>query len=266
MISQLRLHTWAHLKFFQRNRLVLGLVVAGAALWMLGFVPFLMLESSGGKFERLKYLSSQMHALAWFYGGLLALIAISSHLRDRSTRLVFTRPNPPELWMASIMISASLVSLVVHGLTVALILGLSVAWGIPYQIGFLWIALDAAIETLVVISLVTMLGTAIHPVLAAFVMVIFNDQLFYFLYSMLAASIQAGGAGVWVSVGRSVIRIVYSVIPMLDPFSDKTQMVNASLRVRGVDWAFLAATAAYAATMTAFCFFAATLTLRRRTL
>lgn len=264
MLNELRLHTRAHLKFFLRNRLVLGVVIAAGAFWALGFIPFLMFESDGGRFERLKHLTKQIHGLAWFCGGLLALIAMSSQLRDRSTRLVFTRPVRPELWVASVIVSAVLVSVAAHAVTALLTLGLSVAWGVPYQIGFLWLSIDGVLQTLVLVSLLATLGAAIHPVLAGFAMAFFNEQTFYYLYSMLGGAKQAGSSSVWLAIGHWVTRTVYTVVPMLDPFSNETGAVNASLRVRSLDWGYLLATAAYAALVTSFCFFGATLALRRR--
>lgn len=266
MFSHLRLHIWAHLKFYLRNRLVLGLMVVATAFWSMGFVTFLMWDSAGGRFERLKYLSTQMHELAWFYGALLALIAMSAHLRDRSTRLVFTRATRPELWIVSVFASALLVAVVAHGLTAVATFALSLAWDIPYQVGFLWLALDAMVESVVVIALLAALAVGIHPVIAVTVMFLFSDNITYYFYSLLSGASQAGALGGWATAGKWMTRAAYTVMPMFDPFNAETGGVNASLRVTGGDWAYLAATAAYAALVASFCFFFATFTLRRRTL
>jgi hypothetical protein len=266
MFSHLRLHVWAHLKFFLRNRLVLGLMLVAAAFWAMGFIPFLMWESAGGRFERLRYLSTQMHELVWFYGALLALIAMSAHLRDRSTRLVFTRATRPEVWIVSVFASALLVAVVAHGLTAAATFTLSLAWGIPYQVGFVWLALDAMVESAVVIALLGALAVGIHPIIAVTVMFLFSDSIMYYFYSLLAGANQAGSLGGWGTAGTWITRGLYTVMPMFDPFHTETSGVNASLRVAGSDWAYLAATAAYAALVASFCFFFATFTLRRRTL
>lgn len=266
MFRDLRLHVWAHLKFFLRNRLVLGLLFAATVFWAIGFIPFLMWESTGGRFERLRYLSSQMHALVWFYGALLALVAMSAHLRDRSTRLVFTRPTRPEVWLVSVFVAAMLVAVVAHGLTAAATLALSLAWKIPYQAGFAWLALDAAVETAVVVALLSALAVGIHPVIAVAIVFLFGDNITYYLYLMLSGAAQAGAQDGWITAGKWIMRALYTVTPMFDPFSTETSAVSASLRVTGRDWMYLAATTVYAALVASFCFFAATLTLRRRTL
>ncbi len=266
MFKHLRLHVRAHMKFFLRNRLVLGLLLVAAAFWAMGFIPFLMFQSDGGRFERLRYLSTQMHELAWFYGAVLALVAMSAHLRDRSTRLVFTRPTRPELWIVSVFTAALLIAVIAHALTAAATLTLSLVWGIPYQIGFVWLALDAMIESVVVIALLGTLTVGIHPIIAVTVMFLLSDSIMYYFYSFLAGASQAGGAAGWATAGKWITRAAYTVMPMFDPFQAETSGVNASLRVTGGDWAYLAAAAAYAALVASFCFFAATLTLRRKTL
>ena len=266
MFSDLRLHVWAHLKFFLRNRLVLGLMLAAAAFWAMGFIPFLMWESTGGRFERLRYLSTQMHGLVWFYGALLALVAMSAHLRDRSTRLVFTRATRPEIWLVSVFAAATLVTVVAHALTAAATLGLSLAWNIPYQIGFAWLALDAMIESAIVVALLSTLAVGIHPIIAIAALFLFGDNITYYLYTMLSGAEYANALGAWGIAGKWLARGAYTVMPMFDPFANETRAVSASLRVTGRDWAYLGAAAAYGSLVATFCFFAATFTLRRRAL
>ena len=266
MFRSFRLHVWAHLKFYLRNRLVLGLVAAGAALWAMGLVGFWMFDSSGGRFGRLKYLDSQMHGLVWFYGALLALVAMWSHLRDRSTRLVFTRPTPPEVWLASVFGSAMAVAVAAHALTAVVTFALSLVWDIPYQSGFAWAALDSIFESVIVISLMAALGVGVHPVIAGFVVFFFSDQMMYQLYMMFASSEVAGDAAAWITTGKWVTRSIYTLMPMLDPFASQTADVSASLRVSAANWGYLGATAAYAALISTFSFFLASFTLRRKAL
>jgi hypothetical protein len=266
MLKQFRVHVGAHLKFYLRNRLVLGLLAASLLMWGMGLLGSWAFESAGGRFDRLKHLSSQMHGLVWFYGALLALLAMWSHLRERSTRLVFTRPAAPEVWLASIFGAALLVAVAAHAFTAVLTFVLSLAWGVPYQIGFAWRALDSMLESVVAIALMAALGVGVHPVIAGFAMFLFSDEFMYYLYVLFASTEVAGGATAWMSIGKWTTRSVYTVMPMLDPFADKTAPVASSMRVSAADWGYLAATAAYAGLISTFSFFLGSFTLRRRTL
>ena len=266
MRNDLRLHVWAHLKFFLRNRLILGLILAAGAFQLIGILMSLMYESSGSRFNRLNVLSSQLHGLIWLYGGLLALLAMWSHLRDRSTRLIFVRPIRPEVWIASVFVSAVLVTAAAHVLVGAMTAALSFAWGIPYQTGFVWLAIDRIFESVIIVALVAALGVAVHPVLAVMSLVFFSEETIYYFYVTLTAANQREDASLWVDLGQRVAAAVYTVVPMLNPFESQTAAVAGTLRVRPADWMYLANTGAYTALFATCCFFGAMLALRRRTL
>jgi hypothetical protein len=60
-----------------------------------------------------------------------------------------------------------------------------------------------------------------------------------------------------------VISGLYYVVPTFDPFADKTQVVNQTLRVAAIDWRYLLAGAGYAAIVCAFGYLATLVLLRR---
>ena len=265
MLEQLRLHTITHLRFFLRSRLVLGFGLVMLAMVALSFVPFVLMDSSGGRFERLTYASTLMHTFAWAYGAVLALLGMSTHLRERMTRLVFTRPASPEVWTASMLLAAFTVSAVAHVLVAAGTLGFSLLWNLPYQTGFLWVAVDGIFESLIVIALLGAIGAALHPAIAAVASIFLHDGMFLGLMSMTSGAIEAGNTSAWLRAADWTVRALYAVMPMLNPFESETS-VGSSMRASLTDWAYLGATGAYAAALTAFCFFATVWILRRRQL
>jgi hypothetical protein len=264
--DQLLLHVRANLKFFLRNRLVLGLGLAVAGIWSLGFIPFLIYETTGSRFNRLMYLARELHGLIWFYSGLLALLTMSAQLRDRSTRLVFTRPSRPEVWILSVLLSVLLVAAAANIFVGGATFALSRIWDIPYQAGFAWAVLDSIVECALVIGFMGALAAGIHPVLAGFAAFVFSDLMIYELYKMTLGASQVEGAGIWTLAGKWIGRSLYWMVPMLDPFANQTSDVMRSMRVTGAEWGYLAAGAGYAALVCTVCFFATALTLRRRAL
>jgi hypothetical protein len=266
MLDQLRLHLVTHLRFFFRSRLVLGLGVAMLGLFALSFVPFVLMNSSGGRFERLKYISTQLHLFAWAYGAVLALLGMSAHVRERATRLIFTRPAPPEVWVASMFLAAFSVAATAHALIAVLTFGMSIAWDVPYQTGFLWMAIDGTFESLIVVALLAMIGVALHPAVAALAAVVVNESILHGLLWMVRSAIEAGNTGTWLRLADWIASGIYAVLPMVDPFAGKTASVMESVRVTPTDWVYLGATGAYASAVAAFCFLATVLMLRRRPL
>ena len=266
MLDALRLHTVTHLRFYARSRLVLGLAVVIGALWSLGLVAFVLTESSGDRFDMLKLIASQLHSFAWFYTAAMGLFAFWWHTTQRTTTLVLTRPGHPELWLGSVFTSALLVAIAIHASGLLLTVALSLIWGIPLQAGFLWLSVDAVLESVIVVSVMTGLAAVLHPVLAILIVLLFSENAFYFLDLMLLSAMQGGNNTLWLTVLEYVVRGVHAVLPMLNPFAEQTQQVEQSLRVTGSDWKYLAGTAAYAVTVFGFWFLFADYRLRRRVL
>jgi hypothetical protein len=266
MLEQLRLHVRTHIRFFLRNRLVLGLGLAMLGLFALSFVPFVLMDSSGSRFERLKFIVSQLHLFAWFYGGVLAVLGTSSHIRDRSLRLVLTRPASLEVWVASMFVAAFTITAAAHALIATAGFGLSLASGVPYQTGFFWIAIDRTFESLIVISVIGAVGAALHPAMAALAFVFLNETMLNGLLWMVLAAREAGNSSIWLRLADGIVRAVYAAVPMLDPFSSNTRLVGESARATLSDWGYLGAAAAYSGLTALFCFLLTVWVLRRRQL
>jgi hypothetical protein len=254
MREALRLHIGTHLRFFARSRLLLGLGVVLAGVWALSLIAFILLESSSDRFDMLKNVAGQLRWFAWFYTAAMGLFAFWWHTTQKTTSLVFTRPGRPEIWLLSVFGSAFLAAAVIHTAGFVMTLGLSVAWGIPFQAGFLWLALDGMLESLIIVSVLTGLSAAIHPALAVLVLVFFSESTFYWFDTMLLGHLQAKGdaAAVWAGAVEKVVRGIHAVVPILDPFAHRTTAMEESLRVARADWAYLAATAGYALCVFAF--------------
>lgn len=268
MREALRLHILTHLRFFARSRLLLGLGVVLAGVWALSLLAFILLESSNDRFDMLKNVAGQLRWFAWFYTAAMGLFAYWWHTTQRTTSLVFTRPGRPEIWLMSVFGSAFLAAGIIHAAGFVLTLGLSVAWGIPFQSGFLWLAVDGMLESVIIVSVLTGLSAAIHPVLAVLVLAFFSESTFYWFDTMLLGYLQAKGdtAAIWTSAVEKGVRGIHAVVPILDPFAHRTMEMEASLRVARADWLYLGGTAGYAICMFAFWFLFASYRLRRNAL
>jgi hypothetical protein len=266
MPSALRLHTVTHLRFFLRSRLLLGLAIVMAVMWGLGFIPFVLAGTVGDRFDALRMVSSQVRGFAWFYTAAMGLFAFWWHTTQRTTTLILARPGRPEHWIVSIFLSAIFVAVAVHALGFLLVTGLALAWGVPFQAGFVWTALDGILESIVMISVLTGLAAALHPILSVLVVIVFSEWTFYSLDTMLLGSLTAHPSSPWLRGAEWAVRGGYSMLPMLDPFASRTSTVEETLRVTQGDWLYLGATAAYAAVVFGFWTLFTDYRLRRRAL
>ncbi len=266
MMALLWLHTATHLRFYKRSRLVSVFALLAAGIWALQLVPAVFLSSSGDRFELLKSISEQFRGLGWFLAAGLGLFTVSSHLRSRSVELILTRPGPPQVWLAAVFVASFTVAFGIQLLAALVTVTLSIAWDIPYQPGFVFLAVKSLFETMIVISFLTMLGSAMHPVIAAIVALILNDQTFYGIKYMFQGLAGADMGGRWVDGLASLSGAVYLVLPMLNPFGQHTEAVAATLRVSAGDWATLAAIAGYSLAVTFVFFVASDELIRRRSI
>ena len=266
MLDQLTSNTVVHLKFFARSRLLLALAVIVVAMTAVGVVPALLMSSAIGRFEQLRMLVSMFASTTLLLTSSLGLLAAAAHIRGRTVRMVLTRPCLPEVWLASIFIAGVLVIAALHLLMAIATIAASLAWGVPYQTGFAFIAVDAFCRALIWFGWATALGVAFHPVVAALVALFFNEGTLYGVKFIVASSAQASGGSWPFAVMGRVADAVYMAVPMVTPFAQKTEDIYSSLRTVRSDWVVLVQIMGYTVLAMAFFFCVSDLILRRRPL
>jgi hypothetical protein len=264
--SLLLVNTRVHLRFYARNRLLLAFGLVMLLMFGITLVPMLLFESSSDRFNMLRSITSQMGGYALVFTASLGLFAVSSHLRNRNVKLVLTKPCTPEIWLASIFLSALVVALVIYALLALAAAALSWLWGIPWQWGFVFVALDGACRALIQMSFLTCLATAFHPVVAVLIALFFNEGIFYQLKYLLSGAIAAQGGTASLLTASVLCDALYLVMPMAEPLSSRTESVYSSLRASGGDWLKLGITLGYSLLLTAFFYLVSDLLLRRKRL
>jgi ABC-type transport system involved in multi-copper enzyme maturation permease subunit len=266
MRRQLLSSVAVHLQFYRRNRLlwIIGLVMLLMASISLTFSLFVY--SDAKKFTQLTGTFQTLNGFAFTFTPLLGLFVVSSHLRGKQIKVIFTKPCLPETWLASCFVSAAAVSAALYGLILAFVLTASVASGIPVQSGFVFVTLREFLIALVALSYIMLLATAVHPVAAVLIILVMEEKAWYGMKFMLAASATSGHTPALARVGNVLVNAVYYVVPMLDPFSKQLATVYSSMRASGGDWLYLVYTAAYGLAAGLFFYLTSAWVLRRRAL
>jgi hypothetical protein len=255
-----------HLKFFRRNRLILAVAVVFAVYLGFSLVIAGLWDTSGNRFSTLSELAEMLDDLTRFLTPVLGLILVFTHLRQKTLKVVVTKPCPPEAWLASGLGVAAAISVAAHALVVVLTVVLSLAWKIPYQWGFLYTGLDSAVSSVVSLFYLALLTMLFHPVLALVLVSIFNESSLYSLGYALDVAVRAHPKNVLYAALDKLVAGVFYVIPMLHPFQAETPGVASSLRTTGVDWLWLLARGGYALLAAACLFTLTAIALRRKSL
>lgn len=266
MREQIRLHVGVHLRFFRRNRLLVAVAAVFLGMTVLSLVASILFSSTTGHFETIRDISYGLNDFTRILVPALGLFVISTHLRNRSLKMVVTRPATPEVWLASTLLSALLVALALYLLIWLFSVGLSLFWKVPLQTGFAFLALDSFLGATILLAYLSCLAVFLHPVVAVLVVLVLNEGASYGLMFMLDAAGKAMGANPVLFVLRHVFGAVYMVLPMSSPLAERSQEVLVSLRVAGDDWTTLLMRTGYTVVVVIFFYLLSVLGLRRRNL
>ena len=176
-----------NLLFYRRNRLLLLVAIVLLFIFLVSVIPSLLFETSNQRFSLVSHVFQSLNEYLFLFAAALGLLAVSSHLRDRSIKMVVTKPLPPEMWLLSHFLSAVLMFVALAAGAVALSAALLWGWGIPFQAGLLYLAGVTVASCLIVFSYLTFLSSVMHPAVAGLVALTLQEATFRAL-SELAAS------------------------------------------------------------------------------
>lgn len=264
MAELLRGNILAHLAYYRRSRLLLAFAFVFLVITGLQSLPLIFSGSGVQRFNILRELFSGLNFFLQVFAAGLGLFIISSHLRNRSLKMVFTKPCSPAVWLSSALLSAVLVSFIISCVVFGSVLALSFIWGVPARLGLLYVSIDTFIASIAVIAYLMLLGMLVHPAIAVVFALVFNSELFYGGQVWALATIHSGNSSLSLRLFARVFHFLYLLIPMFHPFSQRTDGIYNSLRVVHADWRYLLYSLGYTLTLAAFCYAISLFALERR--
>ena len=264
MAEVLKANLLANFAFYRRSRLLMAFALAFLLLTGLSSLPALFNNSGVQSFNALQQIFSILNVFLLFLAGGLGLFIISSHLRNRSLKMVFTKPCSPAIWLASAILSAAIVSLLLNGIVLGSTVVLSLVWKVPVRAGLVFLSADTFIASLGIIAYMMLLAMLVHPAIAVTLVLIFNAEMFYDAQVWTQAVIRSGNTSVALRVLEHIFHGLYLVLPMIHAYGKQTDNINTSLRVLHGDWKYLLYSLGYVLVLTAFCYFSALFALQRK--
>lgn len=264
MAEVLRANILANFAFYRRSRLLMAFALAFLLLTGLSSLPALFNDDGVKTFNALQQIFSILNVFLLFLAGGLGLFIVSSHLRNRSLKMVFTKPCSPALWLASAILSAAIVSLLLNAVVLSSAVVLSLIWKVPVRAGLVFVSADTFIASLGIIAYMVLLATLAHPAIAVTFALIFNAQMFYGAQMWTQAAIRAGSSSVALRVLEHIFHGLYLALPMIHAYGKQTEGINTSLRVLHGDWKYPLYSLGYVLVLTAFCYFVALFALQRK--
>ncbi len=267
MYALLRANVETNLVFYRRNRLLVAAALFIVLIMGITSIPAIIFTSKTQHLDLIKTVLRMVTGFSTFVTVGLGLMLVSQHIRDRSVKMVFTKPCLPEVWLLGSFLSAALVAFVLFagGLLISSIL--FAVWGIPFQTGVLFIVLNEFFQALSLMAFATFLSVVFHPVMALFVLLVLREELFYWLKVMLTGGIKALGNNVLAVLLVPVKLLVdwlYMLWPTFSPYEEKMSRLFTSLRGSDADWTYLFLSITYAVLLTAAFYFLTGYVLKKK--
>lgn len=259
MRDAIRAHVATHLVYLRRQRLLQATLAVVTVGTVTSLTAGLTLLDVANRFDVLRNMADGLHGLAKLMTAGVGLLLVRQHRRSWSLAVVATTPAPFAAWTASVLITAAAVGAAAQAIVGVTCAALSVAWGVTYQYGFVYLALDRFAESLILLGVATVLASVFHPVVVGTAVFLINDGVIRTLRAALAA-LPASVAAV-LDLGLTA---AYYVLPSLDPFGERTAALLRNLRPVERDWWHLLATFGYALLLLAWAQALTVLLLRRR--
>jgi ABC-type transport system involved in multi-copper enzyme maturation permease subunit len=264
MAELVRANVIANLAYYRRSRLLLAFLLVFLLIARLQSLPPLFADSGVQTFNALQEIFSDLNGFLLLFAAGLGLFIISSHLRNRSLKMVFTKPCTPAVWLGSALLSAVAVSLLLSGIVLGSALVLSLLWHVPVRAGLVFVSVDTFVASLGLIAYLMLLATLLHPAVAATVALIFNADMFYSVQLWTLAAIRSGNSSKALRVLARVFHYLYLALPMIHPYGKETRDVYVSLRVAHGEWKYLLYSLGYGLMLSVFCYLLALLALQRQ--
>lgn len=264
MVELLRANVLANFAYYRRSRLLIAFALVFLLLTGLSSLPTFFVNSGVQNFNSLQEIYSSMNGFLLFFAGGLGLFVVSSHLRNRSLKMVFTKPCSPAVWLLSAFVSAVAVSLLLNLVVLASAVTLSLVWHLPVRAGLLFISVDTFVASVGLIAYLMLLATLAHPAIAVTFALIFNADLFNDAQMWAQSVIRSGNSSLGLRVLGRVFHYLYFLVPMVHAFGKRTENIYSSLRIPHGEWKYLIYSFGYAMALAAFCYFLALFAMQRK--
>jgi ABC-type transport system involved in multi-copper enzyme maturation permease subunit len=264
MAELLKANVLANFAYYRRSRLLLAFGLVFLLLTGLSSLPALFTHSGVQSFNSLREIFSDLNGFLLFLSGGLGLFIISSHLRNRSLKMVFTKPCSPAVWLLSAFLSAVAVSLLLNAVVLASTVVLSLGWHLPVRAGLAFVSVDTFVASVGIIAYLMLLATLVHPAIAATFALIFNADMFLAAQTWTQAAIRSGNSSTFLRALERLFYYLYLLLPMVYAFGKKTEGIYTSLRVMHGEWKYLIYSFGYALVLSAFCYLLALFALQRK--
>jgi hypothetical protein len=244
--------------YLSRNYLILGVL----GLMGISFLIILGMANSGS--AGVAGFLGWMHTLVSAAALIAAIMIVYNPIKDRTVKMIITKPCLPEEWAASSFLTVNLISVTLH---VIILLFVFLIYALhPGAVGidlstYLYMWISSVIAVMIFSSLILFLTFFMPPVLAVIVMLLMNNvfivRLMDFCFNYTGNIV----AAIFYKIAGGFLYIVYLVAPYFS-----TENMAQAAQSADKDWPHLLTFAVYGFVTLGFYYLLSVFTVKNRNL
>lgn len=238
MKKQIITNIRTNLKFYLRNALLWIILIVFCFYIFTSIMFSLTYMSQAGKFRAIQNIVSTLSTYSMMIMALVGILIVATHIRNRSLKLVFTKPCTIESWFLSIYLTTLLISGILFLIILLIASILFLVWEIPFQPGLIYQLLYTFLQGWIYFSFLIFLGMILHPFLAIYFAIIFNEQTFYFLLLSIKHAIKDATTFAkifWLTIAEKLANFIYMILPT-SPYKEQIEKIEKSWIVETRDF------------------------------
>jgi len=266
--EQLFANIKTNFKFLFRNLLLLLIIIIFALTILQNLlISSFTHQSNINRFDTIQTIVGITQGFSNVLVISIGVLIVFSHFRGRSLKMIFTKPCLPETWLLSLFLTVVISAAVLYLFSFLVASCLFMVWKIPYQWGLLYLTAREMLTTCATSLTLLMLCLIVHPILAVFVLLTFQESSFYFFVTQLEAllRITSSTSSFFLSLAKQFAYAIYMILPA-DLFGTESQKIKLSWLMTGKDALHLGIIFIYTVLLSALLFFLSLMLLRKKRL
>ena len=269
MYNKLVINIKNNFKLYKRSKLLIVLSIIFFCFYGLTTLPTLFMTSASSRLLVISRILSSFNGFSTFFIIILMLVGIIHPIRNRSLKMIITKPCLPRTWLLSNYISAIFIFFFLNLIVYILISALFLLWNIPFQWGLVFIFIHRFFHAVILLSYITLLAVAIGTWGAVVFGIILTEGFFFYFSNMFLAlkeSVSNNIGKIILLIFQKIFYFIYLILPVSEPFSKETGPIYRSLRVTSSDWKYLLFTMLYAILISRFLYLLSVVFLNKKRL
>lgn len=236
MMRQIIANYKINIKYLKRNKLILISLIFFIFIFTINIISSYKSISKAQSLRIITYNFDFINTIGLILIIIIGITILSSHIKNRSIKMIFTKPCTIESYLISIFLTGFTLSIFISIINIIYFVVFSIIFNIPIQTGVYFIGLEFFFRNLWVFSLIVFLSIIFHPVLIVVIIFILNEFMLYNLITsteMYVRTAETAISKIIAPLLNNIITLFFYITPTLQPYSIERHQIFYSFYING---------------------------------